>query len=269
MEKTKTKRMQKPALKVSDLQQQQIALQQQLQRQQQQQPQAPQPQQQQQQQQQSPIARPPNPGTPQRGLPNEHNVRLQLQQLQREREMLLKRQEEIARQELMMQAVIGTPNTPNSQEMLLQDMNTSQSSQISVAGDMQTVTSGVDPFLGQAGTNSSESHARQNSADSGLGGMGTNYSLPRTPEDFLGNVDEGMDSSESGHSRISSQPNQDLNMDMTGNASMEVSSNMGEANEGPTGMDSDDLVPSLHEDISNELLNDVDVQKMESLLTWL
>ena len=41
----------------------------------------------------------------------------------------------------------------------------------SQAGDMTTVsTSGVDPFLGQAGTTGTgESHARQNSGDSGLG----------------------------------------------------------------------------------------------------
>ncbi len=40
----------------------------------------------------------------------------------------------------------------------------------SQAGDMQSAvtTSGVDPFLGQGG-NTQEAHARQNSADSGLG----------------------------------------------------------------------------------------------------
>ena len=32
---------------------------------------------------------------------------------------------------------------------------------------------------------------------SAVGGMGTNYSLPRTPEDFLSNVEE-MDSSNDG-----------------------------------------------------------------------
>lgn len=40
---------------------------------------------------------------------------------------------------------------------------------ITSQADMTSVTtSGVDPFLGQGG-NSMESHARQNSADSGLG----------------------------------------------------------------------------------------------------
>lgn len=49
---------------------------------------------------------------------------------------------------------------------------------------VSTTVTGVDPFLG-----SGEYHARQESADSGLE-LGTNYSLPRTPEDFLQNVEE-------------------------------------------------------------------------------
>lgn len=46
----------------------------------------------------------------------------------------------------------------------------------------------MDPFL--SGIN--EQHARQESADSGLG-LGTTYSLPHTPEDFLANIDDNMD----------------------------------------------------------------------------
>lgn len=46
----------------------------------------------------------------------------------------------------------------------------------------------MDPFL--SGIN--EQHARQESADSGLG-LGTAYSLPHTPEDFLANLDDNMD----------------------------------------------------------------------------
>ena len=39
-------------------------------------------------------------------------------------------------------------------------------------------------------------HQRDASLDSGVG-MGSNYSLPRTPDDYLGNVEE-MDTSTSG-----------------------------------------------------------------------
>lgn len=45
----------------------------------------------------------------------------------------------------------------------------------------------MDPFL--SGINE---HTRQESADSGLG-LGTAYSVPHTPEDFLGNMDDNMD----------------------------------------------------------------------------
>lgn len=51
-----------------------------------------------------------------------------------------------------------------------------------------TTDAAMDPFL--SGMN--EQHARQESADSGLG-LGSAYSLPHTPEDFLGNIDDNMD----------------------------------------------------------------------------
>lgn len=45
----------------------------------------------------------------------------------------------------------------------------------------------MDPFL-----SSLTDHSRQESTDSGLG-MGTAYSMPHTPEDFLANIDDNMD----------------------------------------------------------------------------
>lgn len=52
-------------------------------------------------------------------------------------------------------------------------------------------TNDLDPFL--SCSSSSVDHSRQESADSGLG-MGNNYSLPHTPEDFLStNMDDNMD----------------------------------------------------------------------------
>lgn len=44
----------------------------------------------------------------------------------------------------------------------------------------------TDPFLG------GDFHSRQESADSGLG-LGPNYSLPHTPEDFLSSMDDSID----------------------------------------------------------------------------
>lgn len=51
-----------------------------------------------------------------------------------------------------------------------------------------TTDAPIDPFLSSI----NEQHARQESADSGLG-LGSAYSLPHTPEDFLANIDDNMD----------------------------------------------------------------------------
>lgn len=53
--------------------------------------------------------------------------------------------------------------------------------------DAPSATTGLDPFL--SGLND---HSRQESADSGLG-LGNNYSLPHTPDDFLSTMDDNMD----------------------------------------------------------------------------
>lgn len=119
--------------------------------------------------------------------------------------------------------------------------------------ELTTIT---DPFLGQ--NTSTDLHARQGSTDSGLGGMGSGTSfMSRTPEEFLSNVSE-MDGQDAGHRQG------DFNGMDVGSMDTEYSN-----------MDSDDLVPSLQaDDISNELLNDVETvlnsNKMDdSLLTWL
>jgi hypothetical protein len=56
----------------------------------------------------------------------------------------------------------------------------------SVASNVVCGPTGMDPFL-----SSLTDHSRQESADSGLG-MGTGYSLPQTPDDFL-SMDENME----------------------------------------------------------------------------
>lgn len=58
-------------------------------------------------------------------------------------------------------------------------------------------TTGLDPFLSAAAVGvlasaGATEHSRQESADSGLG-LGNNYSLPHTPEDFLSSIDDNMD----------------------------------------------------------------------------
>ncbi|XP_051156236.1 transcriptional coactivator YAP1 isoform X1 [Leptopilina boulardi] len=146
--------------------------------------------------------------------------KLRLQSLQMERERLKQRQQEIMRQ----------------QELMLR----------------QTTTDAVmDPFL--SGIN--EQHARQESADSGLG-LGSAYSLPHTPEDFLANIDDNMDGTSEGGAPMETPDLSTLsdNIDST-----------------------DDLVPSLQlgEEFSSDILEDVqslinpNTTKPENVLTWL
>ncbi|XP_020711642.2 transcriptional coactivator YAP1 isoform X2 [Athalia rosae] len=140
-----------------------------------------------------------------------------LHSLQLERERLKQRQQEIMRQELMRQT---------------------------------TTEVAMDPFL--SGIN--EQHARQESADSGLG-LGSAYSLPHTPEDFLANIDDNMD----GRSEGAPMETPDLST---------LSDNIDST---------DDLVPSLQlgEEFTSDILDDVqslinpNTSKSENVLTWL
>lgn len=88
---------------------------------------------------------------------------MRLQQLQLERERLKQRQQEIRRQ----------------QEVMLRATSTE--------------LPGMDPFLSGL-----TDHSRQESGDSGLG-MGTNYSLPHTPEGYLSSMEDNIDVSSDSH----------------------------------------------------------------------
>uniref|UniRef100_A0A8D8S7H8 Transcriptional coactivator YAP1 n=1 Tax=Cacopsylla melanoneura TaxID=428564 RepID=A0A8D8S7H8_9HEMI len=83
--------------------------------------------------------------------------KLRLQSLQLEREKLKQRRAEIIRQQALIQSTTDGATTV------------------------------LDPFL-----SSLADHSRQKSDDSGLG-MGSNYSVPATPEDFLSSMDDNMD----------------------------------------------------------------------------
>nr|XP_018900896.1 PREDICTED: transcriptional coactivator YAP1-A-like [Bemisia tabaci] len=147
---------------------------------------------------------------------------LRLQSLQLEREKLKARQREIFRQ----------------QEFMLRPNST------------------ADPFLSGL-----TDHSRQESADSGLG-MGNNYSLPHTPEDFLNTVDDNMDGVSEGGTLGPS--------DMSTLDSQEMSSLTDTIDL------TEDLVPSLQlgEELSSDILDDVQslinpTSKADNVLTWL
>ncbi|XP_076323898.1 transcriptional coactivator YAP1-like isoform X2 [Tachypleus tridentatus] len=144
--------------------------------------------------------------------------KLRLQRLQMERERLRLRQQEILRQpaslgnsmlnEIMLRRnlVEENPMIPKSPTITTMDVT-------------PICTTGLDPLLGN-----SNQHARQGSEDSGLG-LGTSYSVPHTPENFLGSLEDTMDG---GGSDISIEGLQSTSL------------NLGNEN-----MDSDDLVPSI------------------------
>ncbi|XP_021947210.1 transcriptional coactivator YAP1 isoform X2 [Folsomia candida] len=160
---------------------------------------------------------------------------VRLQQLQLERERLKLRQQEIMQQMEKEQARLRQQNR-------LQQMEDGE----------------IDPFLGGSMVNpstpSSDFHSRQESADSGLG-MGNSYSLPNTPEDFLSNMDDNMDT---------------------------ISESIDAPDIGTLGNDNvestDDLVPSLdiselNSELSNELLDEMQTimnsSRSDNTMTWL
>ncbi|XP_065214520.1 transcriptional coactivator yorkie-like isoform X2 [Planococcus citri] len=111
----------------------------------------------------------------------------------------------------------------------------------------------TDPFLTAAGLMTAPvEHSRQESADSGLG-LGNNYSLPHTPEDFLASIDDNMDGvSEGGPADLSGLDSQDISS---------LSDNIDST---------DDL---LGEEFTSDMLNDVQTlinnNRPDNVLTWL
>jgi len=166
-----------------------------------------------------------------------------LQELQAEREKMRQRQEEL-RQRLALRGNDGSALANN------------------IANRLPPVTTtGIDPFLGGTSVLNNDCHSRQESADSGLG-LGPNYSHPHTPEDFLSNIaDEPIPGSDD---NLNNQTN---TSDLSGLDALQ-SMDLGTEN-----MDSDDLVPSLSDELNaDDLLENVEAllnNNQNNILTWL
>ncbi|XP_064098501.1 transcriptional coactivator YAP1-like isoform X1 [Macrobrachium nipponense] len=198
---------------------------------------------------------------------------LRLQRLQVEHERLRLRQQEVikteqslrmslreeAGQQQLQQTAQNTQqqSTPTSQQQPQQAQGsdlvlnnaalTLTSAPQPVAPVTTSVTTAADPFIA-----TTDFHSRQESADSGLG-LGTNYSLPHTPEDFLASMED-----------VEITPS---------DAEMKTSpaNNILEAPELES-MDSEDLVPTiqLNDELSTDFLNDMlETSKMDNIHTWL
>ncbi|XP_022098031.1 transcriptional coactivator YAP1-A-like isoform X2 [Acanthaster planci] len=210
---------------------------------------------------------------------------LRLQRLQMERECLQRRQQEILQQMAASGKNRSLPRNFWPQEgsahmkggqgsvpkemQLRRDLDPAT---VSNGSDGNAVsTTGLDPFLSSG--NTSNFHSREESGDSGCGM--SNYSHPRTPDDLLSNV-EDMEAIEGERKTpipapltprqhmdfLDSMPGTNIDMGpMEGNGD---NSNQGN-------MDSDELVPSLHEALNTDILNDVlsSPNRIENFLTWL
>ncbi|XP_060681759.1 transcriptional coactivator YAP1 isoform X2 [Hemiscyllium ocellatum] len=214
--------------------------------------------------QSAPVKTPPSigshsPHSPQGGAMSGSNTQQQmrLQQLQFEKERLRLKHQELLRQEMALRSQLpsmeqdGSPQTPVSSAMS-QDVRT-------------MTTNSSDPFL-----NSGTYHSREESTDSGLGM--SSYSVPRTPDDFLNSVEE-MDTVENlGPNNVGSQQNRfpDYLETIPG-----TNVDLGTLEEDSMNVEGEELMPSLQEALSSDILNDMEsvlaatkIDK-ESFLTWL
>ncbi|KAK6296440.1 hypothetical protein J4Q44_G00325820 [Coregonus suidteri] len=201
------------------------------------------------------------PSSPQSGGVMGGSNQMRLQQLQMEKERLRLKHQELLRtrpQELALRTQL-----PVSME---QDGGTvNPVSSPGMGQDARTMTTNSsDPFL-----NSGTYHSRDESTDSGL--SMSSYSVPRTPDDFLNSVDE-MDTGDALPASIGTQPSRFPDyLDTIPGTDVDLGTLESES----MAMEGEELMPSLQEALSSDILNDMEsvlaatkIDK-ESFLTWL
>ncbi|XP_066476054.1 transcriptional coactivator YAP1 isoform X7 [Tiliqua scincoides] len=218
--------------------------------------------------QSAPVKQPPPlaPQSPPSGVLGGSNSsqqqQMRLQQLQMEKERLRLKHQELLRQvrpqELALRSQLpsmeqdGGSQNPVSSPGMSQELRT-------------MTTNSSDPFL-----NSGTYHSRDESTDSGL--SMSSYSVPRTPDDFLNSVDE-MDTGDSiNQSNIPSHQNRFPDyLEAIPGTNVDLGTLEGDA----MNIEGEELMPSLQEALSSDILNDMEsvlaATKLdkESFLTWL
>ncbi|KAI1893650.1 hypothetical protein AGOR_G00125890 [Albula goreensis] len=204
---------------------------------------------------------PPMPSSPQGGVMAGSN-QMRLQQLQMEKDRLRLKHQELLRQRPQELALRNQLPTSMEQD----GGNQNPVSSPGMTQDVRTMTTNSsDPFL-----NSGTYHSRDESTDSGL--SMSSYSVPRTPDDFLNSVDE-MDTGDSlGPSSMATQPSRFPDyLDTIPGTHVDLGTLEGES----MAVESEELMPSLQEALSSDILNDMEsvlaatkIDK-ESFLTWL
>ncbi|XP_053791140.1 transcriptional coactivator YAP1 isoform X6 [Vidua macroura] len=230
--------------------------------------------------QSAPVKQPPPlaPQSPQGGVmggsSSNQQQQMRLQQLQMEKERLRLKHQELLRQALR-NINPSTANSPKHQELALRSqlptMEQDGGSQNPVSSpgmsqELRTMTTNSsDPFL-----NSGTYHSRDESTDSGL--SMSSYSVPRTPDDFLNSVDE-MDTGDSiGQSNMPSHQNRFPDyLEAIPGTNVDLGTLEGDG----MNIEGEELMPSLQEALSSDILNDMEsvlaATKLdkESFLTWL
>uniref|UniRef100_A0A8D0H9B0 Yes1 associated transcriptional regulator n=1 Tax=Sphenodon punctatus TaxID=8508 RepID=A0A8D0H9B0_SPHPU len=215
--------------------------------------------------QSAPVKQPPPPLAPQSpqggvmgGGSSNQQQQMRLQQLQMEKERLRLKHQELLRQELALRSQLPTMEQDGGPQNTVTSPGMSQ--------ELRTMTANSsDPFL-----NSGTYHSRDESTDSGL--SMSSYSVPRTPDDFLNSVDE-MDTGESiSQSNIPSHQNRFPDyLEAIPGTNVDLGTLEGDA----MNIEGEELMPSLQEALSSDILNDMEsvlaATKLdkESFLTWL
>ncbi|XP_063161930.1 transcriptional coactivator YAP1 isoform X8 [Candoia aspera] len=214
--------------------------------------------------QSAPVKQPPPPLAPQSppggvlgGGNSNHQQQIRLQQLQMEKERLRLKHQELLRQELALRSQLPSMDQDGSQNRV---------SSPGMSQELRTMTTNSsDPFL-----NSGTYHSRDESTDSGL--SMSSYSVPRTPDDFLNSVDE-MDTGDTiNQSTIPSHQNRFPDyLEAIPGTNVDLGTLEGDA----MNIEGEELMPSLQEALSSDILNDMEsvlaATKLdkESFLTWL
>ncbi|XP_043360124.1 transcriptional coactivator YAP1 isoform X5 [Dermochelys coriacea] len=233
--------------------------------------------------QSGPVKQPPPlaPQSPQGGVmgggSSNQQQQMRLQQLQMEKERLRLKHQELLRQvrpQALRNINPSTANSPKRQELALRSqlptMEQDGGSQNPVSSpgmsqELRTMTTNSsDPFL-----NSGTYHSRDESTDSGL--SMSSYSVPRTPDDFLNSVDE-MDTGDISQSNIPSHQNRFPDyLEAIPGTNVDLGTLEGDG----MNIEGEELMPSLQEALSSDILNDMEsvlaATKLdkESFLTWL
>ncbi|XP_077197634.1 transcriptional coactivator YAP1 isoform X1 [Paroedura picta] len=203
---------------------------------------------------------------------------MRLQQLQVEKERLRLKHQELLRQvrpQALRNINPSTANSPKRQELALRSQLPSMEqdggpqnpvSSPGMSQELRTMTTNSsDPFL-----NSGTFHSRDESTDSGL--SMSSYSVPRTPDDFLNSVDE-MDTGDTiNQSNIPSHQNRFPDyLEAIPGTNVDLGTLEGDA----MNIEGEELMPSLQEALSSDILNDMESVlaatrlDKESFLTWL